>query len=377
MLRLYYLAFFVMMGIYVPYFPAWLRAQGFSGIEWSVVGAILPLASIVSPPLFGVLADALGLRGLLLRWAALGATVCFAALTLAVASVGRVEFPLLFALVCGFALCRTPMHLIADVLALAEGTSYGRIRLWGSIGFLVAAPLVGWWLPLDVPVMLPLAITLACGAAWVVSHGLPRTGAVPGRPVYHLMRQSLRSPTCRWFLAIAVLGQGAHAAYDLCVSLYLQDRGASSGFIGLWWSLGTMSEVALMAISPWLLAKFRVEYLLLTALLVGALRWGLLASHLELWWLFAAQPLHAITFGLRWVACMQLVQRLSVQGNIATLQGLYVAASAVGGGLGMVLWGSGYDLVGGQRVYWGAAGVSMAAAALVLPLLRSARRHSH
>ena len=362
-----------MMGIYVPYFPNWLRARGLTGLEWSLVSAVLPFSSMLAPPLFGMIADAFGLRGSLLRWAAFGAALSFAAITVFVSLDGNLSFPLLLTLVCSFALFRTPMHLIADVLALETTVAYGRIRLWGSMGFLLAAPMVGWWLPLETPVMLPLAITLAVVAAWGVSHGLPKNGTIPERAVWALVRDALRSSECRRLLAAAVFGQAAHAAYNLCISIYLADRGASAGFIGLWWSLGTASEVVLMAISPWLLSRFRAELLLLIALVVGAARWMLLASYVDLWWLFASQPLHAVTFGLRWVSCVRIVQRMSDQGNIATLQGLYVGANAVGGGLGMLVWGSSYEVYGGQRVYSWAAVVSLLAAAIVLPWLGKSR----
>ena len=143
MLRLYDLVFLVMMGIYVPYFPNWLRSRGLTGLEWSLVSAVSPLSSMVSPPLFGMIADAFGLRGSLLRWAALGAALSFASIAAVVGSDGNVSFPVLLALICCFSLFRTPMHLIADVLALETTLPYGRIRLWGSTGFLLAAPLVG------------------------------------------------------------------------------------------------------------------------------------------------------------------------------------------------------------------------------------------
>ena len=72
-LRLYYFAAFAAMGVFLPYLPAWLEARGITGLRMGLVVAVRPAAMILSPILFGLVADTLGARGTLLRWACLGA----------------------------------------------------------------------------------------------------------------------------------------------------------------------------------------------------------------------------------------------------------------------------------------------------------------
>ena len=76
-LPLYYLAVFGALGAYLPYFPVWLEARGIEGVGMGAVSALMPALGIVGPPLFGLVADALGLRGWLLRVACIGAALPF------------------------------------------------------------------------------------------------------------------------------------------------------------------------------------------------------------------------------------------------------------------------------------------------------------
>src|SRR5690606_15826152 len=76
-LRIYYFTFYASMAVYLPYFPSWLRQHGIDGLAMSTLMALLPIMNVFGPPGFGILADSLGLRGRLLRWAATGAAVSF------------------------------------------------------------------------------------------------------------------------------------------------------------------------------------------------------------------------------------------------------------------------------------------------------------
>src|SRR5690606_23409214 len=135
-LGLYYVASFAAFGFYLPYMPAWLEARGFIGPRMSALAMLLPAMSIVMPPVFGMIADAFALRGGLLRLACGGAGLAFTLLALAAGTFEPLPFGITFACFVVFAGFRAAMNGLADVLALEHATHYGRLRLWGSVGFL-------------------------------------------------------------------------------------------------------------------------------------------------------------------------------------------------------------------------------------------------
>ena len=79
-LRLYYFASFAALGAYLPFFPRWLEARGIVGLSMGLVAGLAPAMGVLGPPAIGLFADALGLRGSLLRVACLGACASMAAL---------------------------------------------------------------------------------------------------------------------------------------------------------------------------------------------------------------------------------------------------------------------------------------------------------
>jgi PPP family 3-phenylpropionic acid transporter len=153
-------------------------------------------------------------------------------------------------------------------------------------------------------------------------------------------------------------------AYDLCFSLHLRDRGASDARIGVAWAVGVVFEVALMASSDRLFARFSPPRLVLAAVAGAAVRWALIASVPSVTVLCFLQPLHAISFGLWWVASLAYVRERAPSGALATAQGLFSAATALGSVAGMLAWGTVYRSAGGAAVFGGAAAVGLVGASV-------------
>jgi MFS transporter, PPP family, 3-phenylpropionic acid transporter len=364
---------FAAMGAYLPYFPAWLEARGIHGFRMSVIVALLPALSVVSPSMFGVLADAFGWRGSLLRIATLGACTAFALLALCLPSASNSAFLLLFAAVFAFGFFRTPMQLLGEVVALEVASDYGKVRMWGSIGFMLAAPLVGRFIPLEPAWVLPACIALLFAATHAASFGLPTNADLPSTPAIAEVRRLLSQPGYGSFLLVTVLGHGAHVAYELCLSLRLRDLGVSGAWIGAAWTIATLAEVLMLGFSRHLLTRYPVALLLFVSLLGTALRLLVLSRLQSLSWLLPLQPLHAITFGLRWVASMALVRSFAARNAMATSQGLFLTATALGTAAGMLLWGTLHHRLGAAVFLWAGA-VALAAAFATVPLLRERQR---
>jgi PPP family 3-phenylpropionic acid transporter len=365
-LRLFYFLFFVGLGIYSPAFPRWLEANGIRGFELGLVAATSPVMGLVSPALLGFLADRSGRR----RAVVVG-TTALAALSVAVlalvSSRGSPGFALTLTCVGVFAFFRAPMGSLADTIALESGAPYGPLRLWGSLGFLLAAVLAGRYLEPTSRALL-FGIAAALGMAGLAALLLPaRVPVVRGTegvvvPKVSALALVRREPVLQLLFVCALLIESAHSAYDLCYSFHLRDEGFSPQVVGVLWGIGVLAEVAFFLVSQRLLARFDAGLLLVAGAAAIAVRLGFMAQAHGLWTLVALQSLHALTFGATWTALMQLVREQSRPESLGALRGLLSATSAVGGTLGMAVWGTSYRAFGGLGTFRAAAAVGALAA---------------
>ncbi len=367
-LPLYYAATFAALGAYLPYFPAWLEGRGLRGLEMSAVASLLPLFGVVGPPLFGIAADALALRGWVLRVACLGAALPFFAVAALEARGVALGFAPLLGLVAVYAFFRSPMIMMADVVSLERvregGADYGRTRLWGSLGFLALALAVGDRVDVRQGAALPFVIAAALFVSFAAALLLPARAAAPPPPLFAAVRTLVASPSYRLFLGVVFLAQIAHASYDLCASLRLLDLGASARFVGVFWASGVVFEIALMALAGrWAIAS-RAPLFLAVGIAGAVVRWILFAVVTSPLVLLALQPLHALSFGLVWLASVAYVQGHAEPGVASTAQGLFTAASGLGSVAGNLAWGALYDQRGGGVVFGSAALIGAIAAAL-------------
>jgi len=379
-LPVYFFASFAALGVYSPFFPRWLVARGIEGVSMGAVTATLPAMGIVGPPLVGFLADSLGLRGSLLRVACLGSL--FAFLLLAVAGLAHhpLSFVEILAVVLVFAAFRAPMLMMADVVAVERerdsGAPYGRTRLWGSCGFLVASVGGGRYLDPSSPTALPGLVAVSLFVAWLSAFAIPvRSGG--GRPCFtDGIRALVTAPDFSMLLGVVFVAESAISSYELCFSLYLEDLGASSAFIGFAWGFGIVIEILVMACAAPLIARFGAVPLVVLALGVGAIRCALLAALRSLPALLAVQLLHSPSVALLWVAALSHLQRRTSEQTFATAQGLFSATTAAGTVAGMLVWGALYARLGGRATFGTAAVVAALAMMLGLRWATHARRCS-
>jgi MFS transporter, PPP family, 3-phenylpropionic acid transporter len=374
-LRLYYAAVFAALGVYLPFFPRWLEARGIEGIEMGLVTATVPAMGLLGPPAFGLAADAFGLRGGLLRLASSAACLSFG--TIAAASLlGRpLGFgALLLAMLVG-ALARSVLVMLGDVAAMehsrATGKSYGAIRLWGSLGFLLAALGTGRWIDPQGPAGVPLAVAASLLVGAAVTWTMPARSPVPAAPDARGAHALIGARDFRLFLGTYFLSQMAHTNYDLCFSLHTRDLGADGDWVGRAWAFGVVCEVVLMAKAETLLGRFQAQHLALFAIAGAVLRWALIAKIRSLPWLFALQPLHVLSFGLLWIASIAWIRNRAPLQALATAQGLFSASAAAGSVLGMLVWSSLYRGQGGTATFGLAALVAAAALGLAAAWARS------
>jgi PPP family 3-phenylpropionic acid transporter len=376
-LRVYYVAAFAVGGVYLPFFPRWLEARGMHGIRLGLIVAAAPAVGVLVPTAFGAMSDALGPRRGLLQVACLGALVSWGSLTLAAALGAPLGFGVLLLAAAVLAVFRSPMILLADVTAIegarSAGTSYGRLRLWGSLGFLGAVLFAARYMDPREIMAFPVVTLAALLVAFVASLPIAGRAALPRPGDARSAAELLASRDFKALLASAFLAQCAHSSYDLCFTLHLLDLGLSRTAVGAAWAIGTGCEVALMACAGRLFRSRTPARLFMAALAGGSLRWAVLAWVRSPSILLALQPLHALSFALMWLSAVAYAQQAAPAHALGTAQGLLATAFGAGSVVGMLLWGPAYHLRGGPLVFSCAAGVAALASACSVLLVRQPR----
>ena len=329
-----YAALFLVVGIYLPYLPVWLKWRDLGVDEIAVLLATPRFARILFTPVISFAADRLGDRRVILIALAWGSLLSFLLLW---AADG---FWQMFLATLLLAINWTAIMPLTETVAMTGirngALDYGRVRLWGSLSFIVASLGTGLVIGESGPqVVLPLLV--AASVLMVLgTHLLPHAPTPPGRTAPSVLERLkladaftlARSPLFLLFLAAASLIQASHALIYTFGTLHWQTQGFPSGAIGGLWSLGVIAEIVLFAASGRIMARHGATRLLLLAGLAASLRWGLMAADPPLWATALLQTLHALSFGAAHLAAMHFLTRAVPEDRAATAQGLYAAVVA-------------------------------------------------
>jgi PPP family 3-phenylpropionic acid transporter len=360
-IALYYFTFFVGLGVFWPYFSLYLASAGLTPTEISHVQAISPVMGLVVPPLFGVVADARRARGWLLRGSSIATAVAFTGFF-----VARSSRPALYLTAGVFAFCRAPVGSLVDASALEHvrrrGGSYGRLRLWGSLGFLLAV----WWggatlesAGLDV-VLAATGVALVAAAACAFRMPAPPPVA---RPEALDATVRLVADSHAWlFLGAVFLAQIANGTYDASFALHLSRAGFGTGFVGIAYAVGVGSEIVLLFASGAVLRRIGAPRLFAFSLATAAVRWLLLSRAHSSTEILLLQPLHGITFGFYYTAAVTLMREQGGSDAPTAAQGLFAGVTALGSVVGITLSGPVLERAGAGVFTIGALSAGLATA---------------
>ncbi|RCS59832.1 MFS transporter [Parvibium lacunae] len=342
----FFTLYFAYIGMFAPYFPLYLDARGLSAAEIGLMLSVLQGVRIVGPWLWAWVADHTGQPARIMQ-ASLAISLLF--------FVGLYVFagwwPMLCLLV-GFTLFSSGQVPLSEVLTrqvLAQHyDQYGRLRLFGSIGFIVAVWAVGPALDYWGIETLPHWIVACFLVLLWVNMKLPRAivdhAALPTASFWAQLCQ----PGVAWFMLSATLMVAAHSCLYTYFSLYLDSLGYRKSLIGFLWGVGVVAEVMLFYGQHHLLQRYAGSLLLTLCFGACVLRWLLVAWAGEwLTVLLFAQVLHALTFALHHTLTMRQLQRWFHGRTAARGQALYASlAYGVGatcGGLLCTYWWTSYS----------------------------------
>jgi len=352
-----YFWFFALLGALLPYWSLYLEGRGFSYLEIASLMATIQLTKVVAPNVWGWLGDRSGRRVRLVRLGSVLGALCFLGVFLKPGFYGLLLVMVAFSFFWNAIL---PLYEVITLNGLgADRERYGRVRLWGSVGFIVSVAGIGWLLdilPLDwLPwLLLPLFGGIVVAAFLVPSESQaikPPTGA------RERLVKIVSNPAVLAFFAMNMLLQVSHGAYYTFFSIHLEKIGYDKLAIGLLWSLGVVAEIGIFLVMHRIMRAFSIRQIALTALTLTLLRWIMIAEVSDiLLLLIIAQCLHAASYGALHAISVHYIQGYFGQHHHGQGQALYSGLTfGAGGAIGAWLSGFIVDSAGTPLAFWGSA----------------------
>jgi len=359
-----YFWFFAALGALVPYWSLYLEAEGFSYLEIALLMATLQGTKIIAPNLWGWLGDRTGQRLRLVRFGAVASLICFSGV------FARPEFTGLLLVMLSFSFFWNAILPLYEVVTLhnlgRDVRRYGRIRLWGSIGFIASVAVIGAlleWLPVSMLpwMVLPVFVGILLSTRGV--HSEPHTK----RQAHHgSVMAIVRQPAVWSFFVVNFLLQVSHGPYYTFFSIHLEQMGYGKFSVGSLWALGVIAEVALFLVMHRFLGRFTMRNIALVAIALTAIRWGVIAEYSDqIFILLGAQLLHAASYGALHAVSVHYIHAHFGEGHHGQGQALYSGLTfGAGGALGAWLAGLIVQSDSTVMAFWGSA-VAMTAGLVV------------
>jgi len=326
-----YFLYFGVMGVFLPYFNLYCYHIGFSGFQIGAISGIRTAATILFAVFWGMLADRYQIRRPLY-------ILCnFISTGIWIGYLFTVDFgPMLLITVC-YGIFYAPLIAFLEAFSMdvlgPQKTSYGTLRVWGSIGFILVVVLVGRAIDLySSRIILGLILTGSAVLA-IFSTRIPRITPVR-RAAFIPQAKLLFERPVVVFLACAFLMLVSHGAYYGFFSIHLENLGYGRTFIGFTWALASTAEILVMINSHHIFRKFDIEAVLLFSFLIAAARWLALSYLTTPTMILISQISHAVTYGTFHMASILYIDKLTPRGAKTLGQAANNAATY---GLGMMV----------------------------------------
>ena len=351
---LFYFCQYAGVAFMMPFVVLYYQKIGFTGTQIGLLAGLSPLITLFSAPFWTGLADATHRHRLIMSFTLFGGSLVIFAFPffLSFAAILFIVFlsTMLFA----------PISALADSATISmlgnERNLYGRLRLGGTIGFAIAAPIVGYLVQNEGLKMAFWGCAVMYFLAFLFSlkftHQSGKTVKEEQFSLFKGIQILIKSPMWILFLFTALGGGFAMSSYSNYFLPYMREMGASESTMGLALSLGTVCEVPVLFFGNRLLGYFKPFRLFLLTLLIAGIRLILFSVATTSNQALLIQILNGLTFPAMWMAGVAFVGEHAPSGLSATAQGILSAAVfGVGNSLGGFLGGNLLGVVGAKEMY--------------------------
>lgn len=351
----FYFIYYFFVGAFVPYWGLYLQSEQFSAADIGILMSLFQISRIFAPNFWGWLADHTGKRA---QWIKLTAFLGLCGFTAVFWAHG---FFWLFFVMAALSLFTSSTLPLAESLTLAHLATtnghYSRIRMWGSLGFIVAAVVLGFMIDIAGIASMLWFLLIVQMTLFVLSYTLPEPKVEAHAHDHFSIWQVIRQPNVIALLVGCSLMVTAHGVLYNFYSIYLNEHGYSKGMIGLLWAVGVICEIAIFMLMPKIMARLSLKAILLISLTLAVIRFSLIGVAVDnVWILILAQTLHAATFGSFHAASVEVITQFFNGRHQAKGQAIYNSvAYGVGGTAGGIAGGYALQFLGGQQTFMLAA----------------------
>ena len=354
--KLLFFSYYLSWGALSPYISRYFSKVGLSGAEIGFLQGLTALLALFIPPIWGFIADAKKWEKQMLLLSLYGM-----ALGLMLYYYSHNFLFLLIATLI-YASANGPISPLLDSIALKAAevseSSYGNIRLYGSVGYAVLASLMPYlYNSAGNPGIIFLVSLLFVALTILLVYRLPEdvvsTKVFLGNSFSSLRKgffRLIKEPAFAGLMIIAFLARVAVVPYYNFFAMYLEGLQASTFIVGNTWFVAILGEVLVLYNSERWLRKIGTKKLLLISLALSATRWLIYANVTNPWIIFSLQWLHGFTFAALHAVIVKLVKKLAPSGMEVSAQSLYAAVNlGLGGFVGSIVMGYIYDYFGGAE----------------------------
>lgn len=349
----FYFFYYSIVGIFMPYWNLYLQDQGFKYQEIGVLSSIAIVTRFFAPLIWGWIADKSGKRMLLVRLATWMESCIWLAIFIVPNTFQSIALLMLIFSFFQNAILAQFEGVTLFWLGDQKAKLYGKIRKWGSVGFIVGVFTIGAILEIVPISMLPILLLIIASLAFIWSFTIREPDSAPTSQK-HLepLLPVLKRPTVAAFFTIEFILLFSHAPFYSFYSNFLKSLTFSTTQIGFLWAMGVFAEIFMFSIAAKVFQYFSWRILVIACLILTSIRWMLVAifSHDFIGQLFA-QCLHAFSFGLFHLIAMRVIFQNFSAGQQGRGQALYSTMWGLGVAFGSVLAGHFWNILSGEIIF--------------------------
>ncbi|MEA1229736.1 MFS transporter [Acinetobacter sp. IRS14] len=349
----FYFFYYSIVGTFMPYWSLYLQDQGFNYQEIGVLSSIAIVTRFFAPLVWGWVADKSGKRMLLVRLATWMESCIWLAIFIVPNTFQSIALLMLIFSFFQNAILAQFEGVTLFWLGDQKAKLYGKIRKWGSVGFIVGVFVIGALLEIVPISMLPILLLIIASLAFIWSFTIREPdGAPTSQKKLEPLLPVLKRPTVAAFFTIEFILLFSHAPFYSFYSNFLKSLNFSTTEIGFLWAMGVFAEIFMFSIASKIFQRFSWRSLVVVCLLVTSIRWMLVAlfSHYFVGQLFA-QCLHAFSFGLFHLIAMRVIFQNFSAGQQGRGQALYSTMWGLGVAFGSVLAGHFWKILSGELIF--------------------------
>lgn len=349
----FYFFYYSIVGTFMPYWSLYLQDQGFDFNEIGILSSIAIITRFFAPFIWGWIADKSGKRMLLVRIATWMEAVIWLLIFIIPNNFQSIALLMLIFSFFQNAILAQFEGVTLFWLGEKRAELYGKVRKWGSVGFIVGVFSIGLLLEIVPISMLPIMLLCISFTAFLWSFTIKEPRHAPqSQTQLEPLLPILKRPVVAVFFSIEFIMLFAQAPFYSFYSNFLKQSGFSTTEIGLLWSVGVIAEIIMFAYSALFLNKFSWRFLISLCLIMTGLRFIVVGLFPELFVAqFIAQTFHAFSFGLFHVIAMRIIFQNFSLGQQGRGQALYSTMWGLGVASGSVLAGHFWQQWSGQWVF--------------------------